>query len=214
MRSAFVLYASWSPNVRGIALMLFGTFIVTINLVFIRFLREDLPSFELLFVRYLFSLVIVAPLIIRTGGLKVFRTQRLGLYVFRGFLAALSIALWYHALPSLPLAEGIALNFLSALFFAAGAVLFLGEASMRSRWLAIALGFAGMLVILRPGFDTVSLAALLVIASAAVWGVCMLQMKVLVRTDSAIDADYLSVFVRGCVLSSWRAARLGVAELR
>ena len=60
MHSLLVHYNRWPANVRGIALMFFGTFIVTINLVFIRFLRDDLPSFELLFIRYLFSLIIVA----------------------------------------------------------------------------------------------------------------------------------------------------------
>ena len=195
MRSILTIYNGWPSNVRGIALMFLGTLIVAINLMFIRFLREDLASFELLFLRYLFSLVALAPLIIRSGPAKVFRTHRLGLYVLRGLFAAFSLALWYHALPMVALAEGIALNFLSALFFAAGAVVFLGEASVASRWWAIALGFAGMLVILRPGFDTVSQAALIVIASAAIWGVCMLQLKVLVRTDSALTlVTYLYVF--------------------
>lgn len=195
MKSILLVYQSWSPNVRAIALMFVGTFVVTVNLVFIRFLREDLPSFELLFVRYVFSLVVVAPLIVKTGTVKVFRTQHIRMYVFRGFLAALSITLWYHALPLVALAEGIALNFLSALFFAAGAVLFLGEASVASRWWAIGAGFVGMMLVLRPGFETVSLGALLVIASAAVWSVCMLQLKVLVRTDSALTLiTYLYVF--------------------
>ena len=155
MTSIVSAYRRWPPNVRGIALMLFGTLIVTINLAFIRFLREDLPAFELLLLRYLFSLVVIAPLIVNTGPAKVFRTCRLDLYLCRGLFATISVALWYHALPLVPLAESIALNFLSVLFFAVGAVLFLGENSVASRWWAIVAGFAGMFLVLRPGFESV-----------------------------------------------------------
>jgi len=180
-------------NVRGIALMLGGTLLVTINLIFIRNLR-DLPPSEVVFLRYAFALIALVPWIVKTQA-TVFHTRFPGLHALRAVLAVASSIAWVYAVPRVPLAEAMALNFLSPIFLAIGAVLFLGERSLGTRWTGAAFGFAGMLIILRPGFEVVTAASLIVVFSAVIWSVCLLLMKILLRTDSALTiVAYLYVF--------------------
>src|SRR5262249_25668944 len=85
-----------------------------------------------------------------------------------------------------PLAEAVSLGFSQPLFTTIGAALFLGEKVRARRWTAVAIGFAGVLVILRPTTEAVSWSALLVLASAAFSAASALQGKALSRTESTV----------------------------
>jgi drug/metabolite transporter (DMT)-like permease len=91
---------------------------------------------------------------------------------------------WYYGLAFTPLATATALGMLEPVFAALFAIFFLGEKSERARWIAAGLGFAGMLIIVRPGFESVSLASLILVVAAMFWGVSVTTGKVLTRTES------------------------------
>jgi drug/metabolite transporter (DMT)-like permease len=173
-------------NTKGISLMLAGTFILSANLALTRTVSEDLPPFEVVFLRGLFSLLALSPMLMRLGPVILFRTGSLGLHALRAALAACSSAAWYYAIVRVPLADAMAINFIAAIFVSIGAVLFLGERSVVRRWLAVAFAISGMLIIVRPGFGDASIGVLVVVGSALLWAGSTLLLKFLLRGDAAI----------------------------
>lgn len=133
---------------------------------FIRLAAAELHPFQVVFFRNLFGLLIMLPWLMR-AGLRVLATQHMGLYIGRTVLGIFAMLAWFWALTVMPLAEAVSLSFTSPLFIAAGAAVFLGEVVRARRVSATIIGFLGTLIILRPGVETISPAALVTIASAA-----------------------------------------------
>jgi len=135
--------------------------------VAVRFALATLPAGEITFFRNLVALVFLAPLFIRRGRAVV--------RVARPWMAA-TLALWQAisnfcivlAYAVIPLADAVAISFLSPLIVVALAALLGLERVGRSRWAATLVGFAGMLLIVRPGFQQMPPETLLVLASATV----------------------------------------------
>ena len=199
MRSIHTVFKSLNSrvagNVRGLFLMVIGTFLSTTYLVFIRILGRDLPIVEILFLRYVFTLVAIMPWVLRTGVGATFRTKRLGFHGMRGVVVVISTMAWYYGISVVPLAEALALNCLAAIFVTVGAVLFLGETAGVWRWSAVCVGLFGAWIILRPGLQVVSAGSMIILFSALGWGATMLFMKVLSRTEKPITiVVYLYVF--------------------
>ena len=155
------------------------TFAVVTALV--RVAVEELHPFEVALFRWVFGAVFLVPWALRQGGLK---TTRLGLHLSRALLTLTSTLMWFVALLLLPLAQAVALNFTIPLFVTLGAALFLGEAVRLRRWTAIAMGFVGVLVIVRPGVADVSWPMVLPILAALTMAASVLVMKSLTRTDA------------------------------
>lgn len=128
------------------------------------------------FWQYGFALVLSLPLLFRLG-LKALRTNYPFRHLLRVLLAALGVQAWVTGLASVPIWQAIALVMTSPFFIIIGARLFLGESVGWPRWLATLTGFIGAMIILQPWADTFSLAALLPILSALLWGGSSLLMK-------------------------------------
>ena len=179
---------------RGIVFMLVaGTCGVIANAV-IRQLSADLHPFEIAFFRTIFGLVVLAPLLVR-NPLGLLRTRRLGLHGVRGSLQSIGMMLMFSALSLSPLAKVTALSFSGPLFATLLACLYLGEVIRARRISALAVGFAGTLVILRPGMDVLDLGAVLALLAASEFAVSIIIMKILVRTESSLTMTlYSGVF--------------------
>ena len=160
-----------------------GLFFSSLNAA-IRYLTASLHPFEIAFFRNLFGLAFMLPWLFRSGmaGLK---TGRLKLYVWRTAIGLSSMLLSFSALALLPLSLAVALSFTAPLFVTMGAALFLGETVRIRRWTATLLGFAGILVIVRPGAAPLNIGMLLMIASAALNAATTLIVKRLSGTESA-----------------------------
>jgi drug/metabolite transporter (DMT)-like permease len=150
----------------------------------IRHLSVDMHAFEIVFFRNALGLVFLLPWLWR-GGLAGVRTRRIGLHGLRMVIGLVTMLCWFSAVTMMPIAEATALSFTAPLFGTVGAALVLGEAVRTRRWVATAVGFAGAMIILRPGIEALSLPAFLVLASSACMAVGMMIVKTLSRTDSA-----------------------------
>ncbi len=140
--------------------------------------------FEAAFFRLLFGLIPVIPWIVRDGWAP-FRTKRFPLLGLRGVLNSGAMLSYFYALSITPIAQATALSFSAPIFAAILAVPFLGEVIRLRRWIAIGVGFAGTLVILRPGLTETDLGPVLVITSALLWGACVIIIKRLGTTESS-----------------------------
>ncbi len=119
-------------------------------------LVTELPPLFVAWGRWIGGIVLIAPYMLWRVGLRGMRTQDLKLHAFRGLFHTSGYGLWYEAVVWLPLATVAALGFTGPIFVTIGAVLFLHEKVHWRRWAAVAVGFLGMLVIVRPGLGTVN----------------------------------------------------------
>ena len=152
----------------------------------IRPASEGLHSFEVVFFRNAFGLLMLAPMVLR-AGLGTLRTANLNLHLFRAACFLGAMLCWFTAIKDgIPLADAIALNFLAPIFITIMAALVLRERVRARRWTAIAIGFAGALIILRPGIQEISLPAILVLGDAAIWSISAIIIRRLTKTDSSL----------------------------
>ena len=150
----------------------------------IRITAAELHPFEIAFFRNLFSLVLVMPWLWRMGT-RSLRTHRFALHLLRAVLKLMTITAFFFAVKLMPLAEVTAINFTTPVFVALGATLVLGEVLRPPRGLAILLGFAGVLIVLRPGTAVFQPVMLLALGAALGQATIALLLKFLSRSEPA-----------------------------
>ncbi len=180
--------SSWlrmSPNLRGVLWITMGTVAFALNDVVIKTLGRTIHPFELAFFRYGTGLIVMSPILFRVGidGLK---TRRLGTHLLRLAMATTAQIGVFVSVINLPLANATALAFSRILFTTFVAVWILKELVSRRRWVATALGFVGVVVMVRPGADGVDVIALVAIASALTFAVANVMIRVLSSTEPPI----------------------------
>ena len=153
--------------------------------VFIKLSSSQLHPLEVVFFRNFLALFFLTPWIFHQRA-NVFKSNRKKLYTLRAIFNVVGMAAGFTALTLIPLAEATALSFTAPLFATLGAVLILGEIVRHRRIIAIFFGFVGMLIILRPGIEAVSLGALLAIANAITIAITVLIVKKLTTTEKPI----------------------------
>ena len=119
------------------------------------------------------------------GGFGGFGTRRLPMYCLRITFQYLAMVSLFYALANMQIADVFALQFTIPLFTALIAATAIGEKVVRARWLGMAVGFAGVLLIVRPGVEAIQWAALIAIAGTFCFGSSNVMVKVLTRTDDA-----------------------------
>ncbi|KAA2285852.1 DMT family transporter [Arenimonas fontis] len=150
--------------------------------VCIRLASSQLHPFEIAFFRNFFGLVFVLPLLFRHGP-GILRTSKLPLYFMRCLIGIASMLAGFWAIVHLPLAQAVALSYSTPLFVTIGAVLVLGEVVRARRWSAVAFGFLGMLLIVRPGTDAFTAASLVAVGAAVASASVAISIKFLSRTE-------------------------------
>jgi len=172
------------PNViRGALWMIAAGAFWALMAVSIREAGRTVHVFEVVFFRALFGALIMVPFLLK-GGFERLRTRRLGMHGVRTVFGLGGMVTWFWAIAFMPIAEVTALGYAAPLFVIAGAGLVLKEKVGVRRWVAVGVGLAGALIILRPGASALTVAAVIALMSAAFNGAGHLVVKVLARTDS------------------------------
>ena len=195
-----------SPLIVAVILMGTAAALTAAQNTLIRFLGDSgIHPFEIAFFRCVFGLLTVAPLVLwqerawpRTHATKLLTAS--GLFHFTAMIC------FFTGVTLIPLNESAALTFAGPLFATVGAALFLGETVRARRWIAIAIGFAGVLIVLRPGAVPVSLGAGLVLfANISFAGVSLLvkRMSGTERTTTVVFYQTLIVMLLTFPLAVW-----------
>ena len=148
-----------------------------------RQLLRHIGTFEILFFRTGVSLLIVLALALGTG-MQTLKTRRIGLHLWRNGVHLGGQASWVYAIGALPLATVFAIEFTSPIWVAVLAVLFLGERMNRGRLAMLALGLAGVLLILRPGLGVFQPASLVMLFGSFCFALQFIGTKKLSSTES------------------------------
>ncbi|SVA82724.1 uncharacterized protein METZ01_LOCUS135578 [marine metagenome] len=174
-------------HVRAVLLILFSTICFTSMHTVIRYASTEgnIHPFEVAFFRNFFGLMAVLPFALMNGAAAL-RTKRLKLHAVRGIMQVFAMLMFFYALSITPLAKISAVSFTAPLFATLGAIIFLGERIRFRRIIALSLGFAGAMIIVRPGVIAIDLGAILVMTSSAIWACAILIIKSLARTDSSL----------------------------
>ncbi|KWT70942.1 hypothetical protein APY04_0604 [Hyphomicrobium sulfonivorans] len=149
---------------------------------------------QIMFFRNFFCVVWMLPLL-AWRGLSLVRTSQPGLYGFRVALSFISMLTYFQALAVLPVAEVTAIGFLAPIFGALCAIFLLGERVGIHRWAAILIGFAGAMIMLRPGGSAFGYGQIVALVSALTLGFIGPLIKQLTAAD---DADRI-VFITNLV---------------
>lgn len=166
-----------SAPVLATLLMLAATSVSGLQNCVMRLLADHgYHAFQITLFRNLFGLVSVGALLLWTDR-RVPRTHWFWPITLSCFLHVGSMIAFLYGLALLPLNESAALSFAAPLFVTIGAALFLGETVRARRWSAVAAGFVGVLIILRPGFVPVSLGAGLILLSCMMGAAVTLMFK-------------------------------------
>ena len=150
-----------------------------------RELSRELGTFQILFVRSFVGLAVVAVLIHRTGWIQL-RTTAFRAHLLRNITHFGGQYGWFYGIALIPLAEVFAIEFTVPIWTAVLATIVLGERMKALRAIAVAIGFCGVLVILRPGIAIVSPGALAVFAAALGYATSHVLTKRLSRTDTPL----------------------------
>lgn len=169
----------------GCLAMLAATILFACMHATVRLASLDLHPLEVVFFRNLFGLIAISPWFFRRG-VSLLRTTRPALHILRATLNVVAMSAFFVALTLIPLAKVQTLTFTAPVFTMLLAATLLGEKIDRSRWIAVAIAALGTLLVLRPGQVPLELGSLLVLGSAAVWGLTMIVIKQLSATDDAI----------------------------
>jgi len=174
-----------TPNLRGILWVALSGVLFSLLNVFTLIPAQNLNSYVMAFLRYFFGSLFLIPVVIQLGLYRSLHTRRAGLHIFRGAIHTSGMMLWFVGLPLTTLASITALGFTGPIFITIGAALFLGEVVRLRRWAAVLVGFAGAMIIVRPGVGDLGIGALCVLASTPIFSASNLISKALARTDSA-----------------------------
>lgn len=129
------------------------------------------------------SVLIMAPL---AGGFHLLRSRRIGMHVLRAFCVIFANMSFFLGIAAMPLAEAVAIFFISPFLISIFSVLFLGEYVGPRRWAAIAVGLLGVLIVLRPGTDAFTLASLFPLAAAFGYAALHIMTRAMRDTENAV----------------------------
>jgi drug/metabolite transporter (DMT)-like permease len=170
---------------RGIGWMALAGLLNTMTGLLVRQLSDDFSAMELAFFRNVVALAVLLPWLLHKG-VGSMRIGRLPLYALRTVLTYLGMVMMFYGLAHIPIAEVFALQFTIPLLTIILAVVFLGQTAGLRSWIGCLVGFAGALVIIRPGFIELSPATMMVLGSVVLYSGSNTILKLLTETHSPV----------------------------
>ena len=187
-------------NFRGLFLMGLAFFIFAAADVQAKLLTGHFHPLQVAWTRQA-GLLAGAAVIIAMQGPSVFRTQRPGLQVLRGVLAVISSTFFVFALGYVALADAVAVTFVAPFMVTILGALILREKVGIRRWSAVAAGFAGTLIVIRPGFGVIHPAVLLVVLAATAFALRQIVSRLLATSDRTVTTVAYTSFASVLLLT-------------
>jgi len=177
-------FHSLPGNVKGGLILMLAAAGFGVMIALIKLLGDRIHITQILLSRQVIMGLIVLPAILANfpGSL---RTEHMALQFLRISLALVAMLFGFTAVVHMPLAEATAIGFAKSFFVTICAIFVLKETIGWRRWMAVLVGFAGVLIVLRPGFETFSIYGFYALIGAAGAGAVMVVVRLLTRTESA-----------------------------
>ena len=192
-----------APNVRGAIWTVLAAALFSCMATLAKFLGGRLDHFQVTFFRTLTGLLFILPFLVGRGR-QGWKTSRLPLHILRGVLGNVGMICGFYAMIHMPLADANAITFARALFVVPLAVFFLSEVVGVRRSVATAVGFVGVLIMLRPT-GTIEPAAIAAVSQAMLVAGAIICVKLLSRTDGTVTLLFYSSII-GLIITAVPAA--------
>jgi len=191
----------FSPTVRGLLWsMLAGLVFCALNAL-LRELALTLPPMQTQLLRHVAGVVVLLPLVVRAGW-AAYRPQNIPGQFLRGIVHSLGLIFWFTAIPFITLADATAIGFTTPIFIMLGAWLVFSESMRWERWVAAAIGFAGVLIVVAPKLT----------GSGGAYSLVMLASSPLFAASYLITKG-LTRYERPTVIVLWQGISVSVCSL-
>ena len=200
MTTAYSIGAAANDSRRGIAWMLVTMLLFVSMDAIVKHLIQTYPVAQVAWARFFFHAILLAAMLGRRLPTTL-ATQRRGLQVLRSALLLVTTLQFFAGLHFLPLADMTAIMQSAPLIVTALSLPLLGEHVGIRRWAGVAAGFAGALIIIRPGTDAMQLAALLPLGAATTFALYQITTRILSRTDATFNTLLYTPLLGAAVLS-------------
>lgn len=179
---------------QGVAIMLFAMVILPGMDVIAKYMAvvEGMAPAQVTFYRFFFQLVATLPLLLTIGGVRALRPKRLWLNLLRGVLLAAAALFFFISVKYMPLADVFAIYFVEPFILTCLSALLLREKVDWRRWLAIAIGFAGAMIVIQPSFAAFGATSLLPVACATVFAFYLLLNRAVGTADSPLTMQTIA----------------------
>ena len=184
-----------SSNIQGAASLVLAIFIFSLQDIAVKWIGGDYPVLEIVVFRSLIALPCTFFFLRYEGRRGLPTTQQSGLEYSRGFFLFLSFTTYMMGLAALPLADVAAIRNSGPLMITVLSVVWLGEKVGPRRWLALMVGFIGVLLIVKPGSATFNLGSIFVLIATLFYALSVMVTRKLQTTDSSATMAYYSSLV-------------------
>ena len=184
-----------SSNIRGVGFLVLGMLIFSLQDIAVKWIGGDYPVLEIVTFRSLIALPLTLLFFRYEGGRGLPTTKRYKLEYVRGLFYFLSYTTHFMGLAALPLAEIAAIKFSGPLMITSLSVVMLGEKVGPRRWLALLVGFMGVLLIVRPGLAGFNMGSVFILISVLFYALATMLTRKLQTTDSSATMSYYSSLV-------------------
>lgn len=180
----------------------------------VKWLGAIYPTAQIMFFRCAVALVPVVVIIMMRGGPGILRTNNKGLHLLRSVIGITAMGFAFYAFSLMPLAEAVSILHTAPLFMTALSVILLREKVGLRRWTAILIGFAGMIIVVRPGADMLASGSLYMLTAAFLIGCTTIIIRHLGKIDDPVCITFYftvtGVLVSACgiFLQDWRQPTL------
>jgi drug/metabolite transporter (DMT)-like permease len=186
---------------RGILMALLATVAYAVVDTLSKYQAREYPVGMIVWARYAVPLVMLALVFYPRRGRAMFRTAFPGIQLARGVLLTAGTIFIVLAYRTMPIAEAQAISFVHPVLLTLLAVIFLGEKVSRTGWVAVLLGFSGVLVIVRPGGGLFTPAALLPLGLALCFSSYQMYTRVIATKENSINSLFCVLMVGSAVMS-------------
>jgi drug/metabolite transporter (DMT)-like permease len=213
MSSPALPVAAAGAPMRAVMLMLAASLLFTSMDALGKYLTADYSVSQITWARSVFHMLLLPVLLGTWRVWTLARTQQPLLQLGRSVLLLACSYFFFLAVKFIPLADATAISFLSPLFVTVLSIPLLGERVGPRRWAAVIIGFASVLLIIRPGLGSIHWAASLPMVVALCFAFCQVSTRLLSRTDGSVTTLFYSGLVGAVVMSAvvpfeWRSPDL------
>jgi drug/metabolite transporter (DMT)-like permease len=177
-----------SAHLAGIGLMLLATLMFSLNDVLGKWLVATYSVSQILFLRGIAALLILAPFVVRAGLVAFRSAPQPGLQVLRAILSTTEVACFYFSVWYLPLADAMTFYLAGPIYVTAMSALFLGEKVGIHRWSAVLVGFVGVVIALNPSVGSLGVGSLIALAGSFIYAIFMVVTRQVKSTPNVVLA--------------------------
>lgn len=183
-----------NKSTMGIIMMIMAVAILTGMNVMVKMIGTSYHPTQITFMRSLVAMILIFPFLMKAGGLSLLKTKRPGLHLMRSLAGTLGNILYFYAFQRMTVGDVMVISQAVPLFVTIFAVLFLSERVGIRRWVAVLVGFLGVIIAIDPA-GNFHITSLIAVAATGCWASTILFMRKLGATESPYTVTFIFMTV-------------------